>query len=173
MNLLSNATELQKDSIPTGRWLNEVVSDLSRSKICILVRHIPSKNCAVASSTKDGASVSLFLTERVTILFDSPPRSRPTKKFRHPSLLPLSSLLIIDMSGIRSRVLYLTPAQYLQSSNMCSIVSALFFFTKWAPGLELFIYCPQLCQPLCCPEPTCSYSPYLHKPLLMLRVYKL
>ncbi|OMH82282.1 hypothetical protein AX774_g4230, partial [Zancudomyces culisetae] len=95
--------------------------------ICILVRHIPSKNCAVTSSTKDGVSVSLFLTERVTILFDSPPRSRPTKKFRHPSLPPLSSLPTVDISGIRSRVLYLTPVQYLQSSNMCSMVSALFF----------------------------------------------
>ncbi|OMH84662.1 hypothetical protein AX774_g1793 [Zancudomyces culisetae] len=99
------------DSIPTGRWFKEVVSDLSRSKTCILVRRIPSKNCVVTSSTKDDVSVSLFLTERVTILFDSPPRSRPTKKFRHPSLLPLSSLPIIDISGIRSRVLYLTPAQ--------------------------------------------------------------
>ncbi|OMH82600.1 hypothetical protein AX774_g3905, partial [Zancudomyces culisetae] len=103
------------DSIPTGRWFKEVVSDLSRSKICILVRHIPSKNCAVTSSTKDGASVSLFLAERVTILFDSPPRSRPTKKLRHPSLLPLFPHPIIDISGIRSRVLYLTTVQYLQS----------------------------------------------------------
>ncbi|OMH83672.1 Serine protease easter [Zancudomyces culisetae] len=116
-----------QDSIPTGRWFKEVVSDLNRSKICILVRHILSRNCAVTSSTKDGASVSLLLTERVTILFDSPPRSRPTKKFRHPSLLPLSSLPTVDISGIRSRVLYLTTVQYLQSSNMWSMVSALFF----------------------------------------------
>ncbi|OMH83285.1 hypothetical protein AX774_g3212 [Zancudomyces culisetae] len=64
------------DSIPTGRWFKEVVSTLSWSKICILVRHIPSKNCAVTSSTKDGTSVSLFLVERVTILFDTLPRNR-------------------------------------------------------------------------------------------------
>ncbi|OMH82479.1 hypothetical protein AX774_g4039 [Zancudomyces culisetae] len=47
----------------------------------MLVRHIPSKNCAVTNSIKNCTSVSLFLTENVIILFDSPPRSRPTKKF--------------------------------------------------------------------------------------------